>query len=181
MKRNKKSIALLVSLVLLLAVTVGGTLAYLIDTKGPLINTFIPSQVTTSVTETNENGIKKDVKIQNTGDIDAYIRAAIVVTWQDENGNVYGQAPVTDMDCDHSNCDCDYIISIGNGWTFDGGFYYCNGSVAPDGYTGVLIESCTSKNTAPEGYALNVEIIGSGIQSKPESAVKDAWGFVPGT
>ena len=38
-----------------------------------------------------------------------------------------------------------------------------------------LIETCNSKNTAPDGYFLNVEIIGSGIQSVPDSVVESVW------
>lgn len=50
--------------------------------------------------------------------------------------------------------------------------------MAPSGLTGVLITKCQPNvpSTAPEGYFLTVEILGSGIQSVPEQAVKDAWG-----
>ena len=46
-RRSGKSAALLVSLLLLLTVTVGGTIAFLMDTDGPLHNRFNPSKVTT--------------------------------------------------------------------------------------------------------------------------------------
>lgn len=175
-KRSGKSIALLVSLLLIIGVTIGGTIAYLIDRTDPVTNTFNPSEVTTWVDETLEGSTKKDVKIKNTGDTEAWIRAAVVVTWQDEDCNVYGQLPVAGTD---------YIIAYNitnDGWVKgDDGFYYWTKPVksveeAPeDCLTGVLIESCTYFKNAPEGYYLTVEIIGSGIQSKPSSVFNEEW------
>ena len=37
----------------------------------------------------NENNVKKEVSIQNTGNVRAFIRAEVVVTWKDKDGNVY--------------------------------------------------------------------------------------------
>ena len=176
MKFSKKSLILLASLLLAVTLTVGGTLAFLIDTTDAVENTFTPSRVTTEVEETFDGETKKDVTIKNTGDTDAYIRAAIVITWKNEAGNVYGKAPVKDTDYS-------IALDLNNGWKLgDDGFYYWTKPVASDGETGVLITSCSQlKECENSDYKLNVEIIGSGIQSKPESAVKDAWGFVPGT
>lgn len=174
MKQKNKSIALLVSLLLVLTVTVGGTIAFLADTSGPLKNIFNPSQVTTDVDETNEDGVKTNVMITNTGDTEAYIRAAVVITWQDKDGNVYGQMPTTN----------DYTITWGNGWDEgNDGFYYWPSPVEPNQKTGVLIESVQPvAGKAPADYYLNVEIIGSGIQSVPTSVVANAWGVtVSGT
>ena len=115
-RRSGKSAALLVSLLLLLTVTVGGTIAFLIDTECPLHNQFNPSKVTTKVEETLSGKIKKDVYIKNTGDTDAWIRAAVVVTWQDAAGNVYGQAPVegtvTDTGSVYSVTASEYSIAV---------------------------------------------------------------------
>lgn len=45
-----------------------------------------------------------------------------------------------------------------------------------NGNTGILIEECTyQKDKAPKGYALTVEIIASGIQSKPASVFNTEW------
>lgn len=175
-RRSGKSVALLVSVFLLLTVTVGGTIAFLVDSDGPLTNLFAPSRVTTGVVETLSGTTKKDVKIQNTGDTDAWIRAAVVVTWQDENGNVYGQAPVAGTD---------YTITydLSNGWKQgDDGFYYWTKPVAPNNLTGVLIASSSAlqKKTVSTGdetvtYYLSVEIIASGIQSKPARVFNEEW------
>lgn len=167
--RTGKSAALLVSLLLLLTVIVGGTIAFLMDSDGPLNNLFNPSQVTTKVEETLSGDTKKDVYIKNTGDTDAWIRAAVVVTWQNKDGNVYGQAPVEGMN---------YDITWGTGWkTGDDGFYYWPSPVAAEtGVTGDLIETISPKGNPPaDGYYLTVEIIGSGIQNKPAKVFNTEW------
>ena len=175
MKRNmnKKSIILLVSLVLLLTLTVGGTLAFLFDIAGPVKNTFNPSEVTCDVIETvnPEKTQKTNVMIQNTGDTEAFIRAAIVINWADGNGNIYGKTPIKDSD---------YALDLNlsaDGWV-EGkdGYYYWTKPVAPDAKTGVLINSVKLNDgvKVPEGYALSVEILCSAVQSVPATAV-EAW------
>ena len=171
-KFTRKTIVLVVSLVLLLTITVGGTLAYLMATSGPIENTFTPSRVTTDVDETISPTEKKDVKITNTGDTQAYIRAAVVVTWQNSNGDVYGQKPIAGTDYEIT-----YVagaIGTKDCWV-EGkdGYYYYTSPVDVGASTGILIKSCTAKATAPEGYNLCVEILGSGIQSVPAKAVED--------
>lgn len=178
-RRSGKSAALLVSLLLLLTVTVGGTIAFLMDTDGPLHNQFNPSKVTTKVEETLSGKIKKDVYIKNTGDTDAWIRAAVVVTWQDADGNVYGQLPVKDDDYEMK-----LNVVNKNGWLLgnDGFYYWYEPVTANGGQTGILIDSCESKNTLTVGtgddavtYYLTVEIIGSGIQNKPAKVFNTEW------
>jgi len=182
-RRSRKSAALLVSLLLLLTVTIGGTIAFLTDSDGPLHNLFNPSQVTTAVEETLDGNTKKNVYIKNTGDTDAWIRAAVVVTWQDANGNIYGQAPIAGTD---------YIINynvdenktdITKWYPGSDGFYYWPSPVAANtGGTGVLINRCTPSKSITVGtgveavtYYLTVEIIGSGIQSKPANVFNTEW------
>ena len=170
MFKMKKSLALVVSLVLVLTVTVGTTLAYLFTQTGDVTNTFQPSAVTTDVIESfSGSGAKTNVKIKNTGNTDAWIRATYIVTWQDSEGNVYGQQPQPGTD---------YEIKLGSGnWIEDVStrYYYWYQPVVPGNETGVLIESIQPKGEAPAGYSLCVEIIGSGIQSKPASVFGKVW------
>lgn len=170
---KKKSLALLVSLLLILCVTVGTTLALLIDITSPVENIFTPSKITTTVEETLDGSVKRDVKIKNTGDTTAWIRANVIVTWQlaegEDAGAVYGKMPVAGED---------YTISdLGSGWekAVDG-FYYWKSPVAKGATTGVMFaEIKPVANKAPDGYTLHVEIVGSGIQSTPTSVVKTEW------
>lgn len=168
--RWNKSATLLVSLLLLLGVTVGGTLAYLITSDGPVTNTFTSSKVTTEVKETLEGTTKKSVYIQNTGDTDVWIRAAVIVTWQDADGNVYGQKPVAGTNYTNWTSGTDWEQG-------DDGFYYYKQPVAANGgMTGVLISEISPIGQPPaDGYFLTVEILGSGIQSVPTNVVTDNW------
>ena len=177
LKSKTKLITLLVSLLMIGAATINSTVAFLFTQDGPVVNEFNPSQVRTSVEENftvDENGVnvKEDVTIQNIGDTTAWIRAAVVVTWQDEDGNVYGQMPVAGTDYDIVY-NVDETYEAMDKWHPDGGFYYWPVSVAVGDSTGILIKSCTptqqsitvgtGSNTVT--YYLTVEILGSGIQT----------------
>lgn len=164
-----KPITLIVSLALIICMLVGGVAAFLTDTAIPLKNIFTPSHITTTVDETLDGNTKSDVSIKNTGDTDAWIRAAIVVTWKNESGDVYGTAPA-------AGTDYTMTLDLSNGWERgDDGFYYWKSPVAPAGNTGILITSCTYTANAPEEYFLSVEIIGSGIQNRPANVFNSSW------
>lgn len=172
---KRKATVLLTSLALLIVLLVGTTTAFLIASDGPITNIFNSSKVTCQVNEESFDGTTKtNVTISNTGDTEAYIRAAIVVTWKDaKNGNVYGSKPVAGKD---------YTIVMNEKDWFLGndGFYYYKTPVAPKDQTGsvttALITSCTViQENAPAGYGLNVEILGSAIQSVPVSVVNEKW------
>lgn len=167
-KKADRAVLLLVSLVLVLSAAIGGTLGYLTG-QVSVTNTMQVGEFTTEIDEDTENGVKSNVKVQNTGDYDAYIRAVVVVTWQNENGEVYPVAPVADEN---------YTITYGKDWTQQGGFWYYNGVVGAGKATADLIGTCQPmEGEAPEGYDLNVEILASAIQAEPAQAVQDAWGM----
>lgn len=166
----KRSLVLVVSLLALLLVVAGGTLAWL-TAQDSVSNTFTPAHVTCDVVEEEFDGTtKSNVAIKNTSDIPVYIRASIIVTWKDSSGNVYGQKP-------DSN-DYDMQMPENSGWVLGtDGYYYYTSPVAVGATTGTLISSCTVKAgaTIPKDYALSVEIIAEAIQSQPDRAVADAW------
>ena len=193
MKRyiNKKSI-IITSVILLLLVAVGTTLAYVFTETEPVENTFIPSRVSCAVVENGKEPVsgslvnisdsKNNVQIQNTGDTDAYIRVAVTVNWMNADGTrVWAQKPIQNTD---------YTITYNlseNGW-FDGGdgFYYYSKAVSPtspNNLTEILISNAAlmSGVTVPVGtdntqYYLSIEIVASAIQSTPASTVSDQWG-----
>lgn len=173
-RRNHKPTLLLLTLVLILGAMVGTTLAYLFTNTDGLVNTFTPANVTVDIDEPGwdeDKTVKNNVTVKNTGDVEAYIRAAVVVTWQDAEGNVYPTAPVEGTD---------YTVTwTMSGWVKYGGFYYYTSPVAPSKSTGVLLTECKVKDgaTPPDGYHLSVEILASAIQSQPATAVQEAWGM----
>lgn len=168
--RWKRSGILLAAVIVLLAGAVGGTWAFLVAQSEPVQNNFTYAHVRCTIKEKFDGTTKSDVQIQNTGDIPAYIRARIVVTWKNASGNV-SAVPVKDSD---------YTMTVGTGWTKGtDGYWYCNTAVAAGGETPVLITKCEKKGTAPKDYDLSVEILADAIQSEPASAVTEAWDYTP--
>ena len=165
-KQKREKIALLVSLVLLFTITVGGTIAYIYMKTGDVKNTFTPSKVTCDVTEDFNERVKKNVKIKNTGDTNAYIRATIIVNWMDNDGNVSAVKPVDD----------DYSLTLGDmdNWLKIGEYYYYIHPVDAGESTTDLINTCIQKKQK-EGYFLSVEILAEAIQSTPSTVVTDSW------
>lgn len=169
-KNADRAVLLLVSLVLVLSVAIGGTLGYLTG-QVSVTNTMQVGDFTTEIEEDLDKDVKRDVKVKNTGDYDAYVRAVVVVTWQNTEGHVYPEAPVAGRD---------YEINYNsNNWTQSGNFWYYNGVVGAGQSTANLINLCQPKENVkiPEGYDLNVEILASSIQAEPADAVQNAWGM----
>ena len=182
LKTNRKAPVALVAILVLLCCAVAGTVAYLVTSTGPVTNTFTPASVTTQVEEEFNGTTKSNVRIKNTGNIDAYIRTAVIVNWADAQGNVSG-TPVKDTD---------YVMDLNivtdkkpDAPWFKGsdGYYYCKTAVksvkqdTKNCYTPVLIKSCIKATgaQAPAGYDLQVTILADGIQSVPADAVQQAW------
>ena len=167
--------ACLIATLLAGVLAIGGTVAWVFDGTDEVINTFESSEVTCAVVEDLDGAQKKDVKVKNTGDVDGYVRAAIVVNWVDENGNVLGVEPVREIDYKMVFSEDGWIESVD-------GFWYWAEPVGPGESTGALIESCMRMRNAPEeGYCLSVEILASAIQAdgvdgNGTSPVVAAWG-----
>ena len=167
---KRKVTVLFSSLTLILAFFVGATTAFLIAKDGSVTNTFNFSHVSCEVNETFDGTVKSNVCISNTGDTEAYIRAAIVVTWKDAvNGNICGSMPVRGTD---------YTMEMDQNDWIEGsdGYYYYKKTVQPGNKTDALIKRCTViQDKAPAGYGLNVEILSSAIQSVPVSVINEKW------
>lgn len=161
--KNRKT-ALLTAVALAGVLAVGGTIAYVTDATPAVENKFVPAQVSCVVSEENEGAIKKDVQVQNTSDVDAYIRAAVVINWVKADGTVLG-TPVKSTD---------YEVEYGSGWTDSAdGFWYYKSSVAPTEFTSNLIKSLSIADgvSAPEADCyLAVDILASAVQVDGEDA-----------
>lgn len=178
--RNKNYIYVLVAAVaVIIAGTAGATLAYMSHQSG-LTNQFQIAKVSTEIIETFENDVKSDVSVKNTGDVPAYIRASIIIGWQDEKGNPVFGIPEAGNDYEmelnlQSASDTD-----GGEWVLaNDGYYYYTMPVAGDEETDILIESCEDKQLdahKSEGKYLVVDIAAQSIQADPAAAVLDAWG-----
>lgn len=182
-KARRMVICAFVAVLLVAAITAGSVVAYLKLNTGTVQNDFsVAPEHTPVIDESFDGTIKQDVKVDigNPG-YAVYVRAAIVITWKNTDGNVLGQAPVKDSD---------YVIELNTeAWFEEGGFYYCRNYVESgnddNDDSPVLIKSVKLKDgaVAPTGYTLNVEIITQTIQAAGKTddtetpAVTDAWGI----
>lgn len=163
---GKRPLLLLVSLLMLVSVSVVGTLAYLADATNPVTNTFSIGQVSSVVEEDFDGDVKNNVAVKNTGSVPVYVRAMVVATWVevDSNGkptgSVYPVAPAEDAD---------YSMEwTMNGWVKNNsdGFYYYTQPIAAGVSTGELFTNCEQLKPAPaDGYRLSIEILTQSIQA----------------
>lgn len=178
MSKRKRIIALLVGVILLAGTA--GTLAWL-SVTGVLVNQFGIGSVTPSVQETLNGKVKSDVKAKNTGTAPAYIRAAVDIYWQDQDGARLWDEPKeepkgeADYEIAWSVADASGANSAYNWVKASDGFYYWTSPVAPGAETGVLINRVTELK-ATEGRNLVVDISAQAVQAMPDEAVHDAWG-----
>ena len=169
--QGKRAVALLVLTLSLTSVVVLGTVAYIIDSTDMLTNIFTPAEIASEVVVSGT-----EISARNTGDVEAYIRATVVVTWVDSTGNVHAVAPVRGTD---------YTISYDTtgSWVYgNDGFWYYK-SVVPAGtetvsVTAPLITSygLVGGASVPEGATgLSVEVLTSAIQTEPTTTVSSVW------
>ena len=162
--RSRRPLLLLASLVLLLALAVGGTVAWLNSSSGPVTNTMIPGQVPITINETFNGTTKSGVSVTNNGNIDAYIRVAIVANAVDENGNIIaGTAP-------------SYTVNEEKWQLLEDGYYYYKGAVAPNGTTEALFSGNVTVTGELNILAESIQVLGGGIDGKTASVY--AWGVV---
>lgn len=88
---KKKTLALLLALVLVFGAAVGGTIAYLTDTTGPIANTFTVGKVDITLTETFNTDTNNDQKND---------------AWQAQliPGTTYTKDPIVTVTADSEDC-----------------------------------------------------------------------------
>lgn len=163
---SKKPLTLFVALVLLLTLAVGGSLAWLVS-DDDVTNSMVPGQVPIQINETVSNNVKSDVTVTNNGNIQAFIRVAIIANAVDAQGNVTtGQAPQFSYNADK--------------WQpLSDGYYYYKGVVEPKGTTG---DTTAPLFTGPVDFANGeINILAESIQvlggvTGDGKASFDAWG-----
>ena len=159
--------ATIISVVLILTLAVGGTIAFLSTKTDPVVNTFNPSQVTCSVVEDFDGKTKTNVNVENTGDIPAFIRVKLVAYRTNDQGQHIGG--VSDVPA----------FTLGKDWAKCGDYYYYTCPVAPgatpaDSLAEVI--KLTENYTDVDGGHQSIDVIAEAIQAGPEAAVKAAWG-----
>lgn len=173
MTKRKQIVALLAGVLLLAGAA--GTFAWL-SVTGVLVNEFGFGSVKPSVDETLDNNVKSDVAVENSGSAPAYLRVAVDIYWQDQDGARLWDEPVagTDYTIEWGAVSDLAASNSASSWVLaSDGFYYWTSSVTPMGKTGVLIKSVSE--TKRDGKNLVVDISTQAIQSTPDDAVAEAW------
>lgn len=161
---GKRSLAVLIALVLIICVAVGGTIAYIVTQTNSVENKFTPADVEIKIHETFNGTDKSSITVENVNDaknVPCYIRVKLVSNTQDDNDNVTGSATVGDF-------------RLNDKW-FDGGdgCYY---------YKDVVNVGTSTANLLADGSTITltngqvVEVLAEGIQATPKDAVIAAWG-----
>lgn len=164
---GRKLPVLLISLILLLTLVVGTTIAFIIDRTEGVVNKFTPGTVACEITEEFDNSLKKNVNVINTGGVSAYVRVKLVTYRVNESGQtIGGSATIPSFD-------------LGEGWFEQDGFYYYSKPVpsqaepAADliGAEGIQLISYTDA----DGGRQAVEVMAEAIQSDPIAVVAETW------
>lgn len=168
-RRSKKTGMLFLSLLLVIGMVVGGTVAWLSTKSAPITNTFLPSKVACQVQEefNSTTGVKTNVNVENTGDIDAYIRVKLVSYRTNDAGqHIGGTAELPEF-------------KLGDNWVWYDGYYYYTLPVAAGGTPNTNLTdsmTLTDSYTDADGGKQAVDVMAEAIQSVPEDAVQAAWG-----
>lgn len=160
-RRNQKAI-LVLALVLLLGLAIGGTVAYLNESTGEVENNITPGTVVGVIEETVKNNAKTSITVKNEGTVACYVRAAVVINWVNEDGDICTR---------HSNPG----FVLGSGWEQGtDGYYYHTNPVKPGKSTSNLLGEKLVMTQEEDGCILQVEILSSAIQAAG-GAMADAW------
>ena len=170
-KKRKRPVLLIACIVLVVLVTAGSTLAYIMTSTNQVENTFTPANVTVSIDETKTANTKSNITITNNKTdraVTAYVRATLEIYWTD---TIDGQSVVIAPPAGAA-------VSVGNvlsGWFQVGEIYYYTAPVAPGASTTAMLGTITV--TVPDGSTAqcHVDIHAEGIQAEPSSAVESAW------
>ena len=167
-KHHSKAAILLLSLLLIAAIAVTGTMAILAVKTGQVKNTFTPATITSKVTEDFNGSIKRNVNATNTGTADAYLRVKLVTYRVNEAGRrIGGAAEIPNF-------------TLGESWVKYGDCYYYTLPVAPNwqpaadliGEDGIRLATYTDA----DGGKQVIEVMAEAIQSGPATAAGEAWG-----
>lgn len=162
----KRSLVLVVSLLVMMLVVAGGTLAWL-TANARVINTFEPAHVTCEVVENFDGTTKSNVNVTNTSNVPAYLRVKLVTYRVNEAGlHIGGTAEIP-------------TFTLGTDWVQYGDYYYYTNPVeAGETPAFNLADSMTLTGSYPDvdGGKQVIEVMAEAIQSLPEAAVKAAWG-----
>lgn len=157
---RRKPLILVLSMVLLLAIGVGATLAYFHLASGPVINTFQAGSAGAEIVEEVSGNTKNAIRVVNIGKSPVYVRLRLVSYYEDAQGNVLPQdSPALSF-------------TEGDKWVALGSYYYY--------YNEPLAAGATTEDLLKTDLAMVegqvIEVLADTVQATPAQAVIDAWG-----
>lgn len=171
-RRQRPALWAALALALVLTLTAGGTLAYLVSNTDEVTNTFTPASPGIEVPEEIVGNAKTSIQVKNTGDINVYVRVMLVASYQKEVNGKYEvcgshipEPEVTDF-------------TPGTDWVKgDDGYYYYTKALASDATTnnlladGAKIELSQKENCCK----MHIDVLAQAIQAEPDSVVGETW------
>lgn len=165
--RTGRVTAIVMATVLLLALAIGGTVAWLSTKSATITNTFLPSKVACEVTESFDGTVKTNVNVQNTGDTQAFIRVKLVTYRTNDKGqHIGGTATLPSFD-------------LGENWVEYNGYYYYKLPVKAGGKPEANLTdrmTLAGSYNDTDGGKQAIDVMAEAIQSVPQAAVQAAWG-----
>lgn len=175
-QKRKKNILLFCFLIISSLVLIGTTITYaLLTNKNEVDNNFkigdyniIPNENFNPPTHWKKGEtIKKEVWVENKGNIDVYIRVRVQPYWTNGLPLI-----VNDKNTIKLN------FSNNNDWIKKDNFYYYKDILKPNQKTSNLLKSVTLNKNILDYYKkqeFNVDVIVESIQAKPKEALKEVW------
>lgn len=145
----------LLSILLVAVVLVGGTLAYLMATDSPVLNTFTLAKVETNIEEPeHDTAANKTARVKNAGKSAVYVRAKVLIS--------SGDAGVTE-DKFHFTYSSDWESG-------SDGFYYYKGILQPGNSTAPLFTGVTVDSTVTEEATFSVDVYQESVLAPADGA-----------
>lgn len=175
MNKRTRTALILIGVITLLAVLCGTVLAYMFRQTQEKDNRFEPGIVSCKVHEVTDSGIsselteKSSIKIENTGNIAAYLRVRFVSYWVQTAAD--GSTDIAPISSEMP------VFEIADGWIEGSNdTYYYTTPVSPGQLTDELLSQGTTIPLAEkDGYLQVIEVFAEAIQSQPESSVTESW------
>ena len=164
MNRRRLLLIILVAFFSVSLILCGKVIAYMFQQTQYEENLFTIAEVSCKVKEEFDGVNKTSIQIQNTGNIDAYIRVRLVSYWVDTDGNIIAKP----SDIPEVNLATEWLAGTNN-------TYYYPNAVSPKMFTSELLSSPITLEKDEDGNLQVVEVFAEAIQSKPASAVTDSW------
>ena len=164
MNKHRIPLVLLIASLVISLILCGTVLAYMFRQTEYKDNEFTPASVSCRVVEEFDGVQKASIQVQNTGNIDAYLRVRLVSYWVDADGNIVAKPSSMPE------------INMATGWIKGANnTYYYTKPVSPSAHTGSLLSSPITLEKDENGYMQVIEVFAEAIQSKPYNAVTNSW------